>query len=75
MKINITVKPNAKVSEVIKIDENNFKIKVDAPPSDGKANERLIEILAKHFKVSKSSIHIIKGLKSKNKIVEIDLNQ
>ncbi len=72
MKINVSVKPNAKTSEVIKVDENNFKVKVDAPAVEGEANKRLIEILAEYFNVPKSSIRILKGFKSKNKIVIID---
>jgi uncharacterized protein (TIGR00251 family) len=73
MKLNVTVVPNAKNLEIIKIGENDYKIKVDAPASEGKANKRLIEILAEHFKVSKYSVSIMRGLKSKNKIVEINL--
>ena len=73
MKINVLVVPNSKDSGVTKVDETNYKIRVDAPALDGKANKRLIEILSDYFKVKKSSISIIKGLKSKNKIVEIDL--
>ncbi|OGI11649.1 hypothetical protein A3K64_00845 [Candidatus Micrarchaeota archaeon RBG_16_36_9] len=73
MKINVIVIPNAKDSEVIKIDETNYKVRVDAPALDGKANKRLIEILSEYFKVQKSLISIIKGLKGKNKIIEIDM--
>jgi len=73
MKINVSVKPNAKTSEVIKVDENNFKVKVDAPAVEGEANKRLIEILADYFDVPKSSIRILKGLKSRNKTVEINI--
>jgi len=72
MKLNITVISNAKTSEVIKIDENNYKVRVDAPASEGKANKRLIELLADYFNVSKSSIKILKGFKNKNKIVCIE---
>ena len=71
MKINVIVKPNSKKAEVEKIDEENYKIKVNAPASEGEANKRLIEILSEHFNVSKSSIRILKGFKNRNKIVEI----
>jgi hypothetical protein len=73
MKISINVIPNSKTSEVIKIDESNYKVRVDAPAAEGEANRRLIEILAEHFNVRKSSIKILKGLKNRNKIVEINL--
>ncbi len=73
MKLNVTVIPNAKNPEVTKISETEYKIRVDAPASEGRANKRLIEILSEQLKVSKSSISIIKGMKCKNKIVEVDL--
>ncbi|MHA1783578.1 MAG: DUF167 domain-containing protein [Candidatus Helarchaeota archaeon] len=37
----------------------------------GAANKELIKILAKHFNVSKSKVTIIKGIKSKDKLVKI----
>ena len=73
MKLNIIVIPNVKTSKVIKIGENNYKIRVDAPAIEGKANKRLIEILAEYFKVPKYSIKILKGFKNRNKTIEIDL--
>jgi uncharacterized protein (TIGR00251 family) len=72
MKLNIVVVPNSKTPEIIKINENNFKVRVNAPASSGEANKRLIEILADYFNVSKSSIKILKGFKNRNKIVCIE---
>lgn len=73
MRINVLVVPNSKVSEVIKTDENSYKIRVDAPAVEGKANKRLIEILSDYFKVKKSSVKILKGFKNRSKIIEIDI--
>ena len=70
MKIKIKVIPGAKKAEVIK-EKSFLKVKVNAPAQKGKANKRLTEILSKYFNVSKSDIKIIKGEKSKNKIIEI----
>ncbi len=70
MKIKIKVIPNAKKAEVIQ-EKNLLKVKVDAPAQKGKANKRLIEILAEHFNIPKSKIRIIKGQKSHEKIIEI----
>jgi uncharacterized protein (TIGR00251 family) len=72
MEITVSIVPNSKKPEIVKVSENNYKIRVDAPASKNKANKRLVELLSEYFKVSKSSISIIKGLKSRNKIVEID---
>jgi len=73
MLISVKVIPNSKKAEIEKIREDNFKVKVDEKAAKGKANMRLMEILAEHFKVSKSSIVILKGQKSRNKIIEIKL--
>jgi uncharacterized protein (TIGR00251 family) len=73
MKITVNTIPNSKKLEIIKISENSYKIKVDVPALKNKANKRLIEILSEYFKVSKSSISIIKGLKSRNKIIKINI--
>ena len=72
MKINVIAVPNSKYSEVIKIDEDSYKVRVNAPASEGEANKRLIEILSDYFNVSKSCVKILKGLKNRNKIVNID---
>lgn len=71
MKISIKVIPGASKDEIIKIDENNFKIKTTKPPEDGKANAAVIEILAKYFGVKKNQIEIISGQTSQRKIIEI----
>ena len=73
MNIIVFTIPNSKKPEIVKISENNYKVKVDAPALKNSANKRLIEILSEHFKVPRYSISIIKGLKSKNKIVCIDI--
>ena len=70
-KISLKFVPKAYKNEIIKITENNYKVRLTAAPIDGEANKKLIELLSKFFKVSKTSIQIKKGLKSKNKILEI----
>ena len=46
MKINVTVVPNARAYLIEKISDDTYKVRVDAPATDGKANTRLIELLA-----------------------------
>ena len=84
MKINVHITPNAKKSEVLgeehdlsrfdsarRVGGKTLKIKISAPPVEGKANKELVNILSKHFKVSKSKISVVSGHKSRNKIIEI----
>lgn len=70
-KIKVQVIANSSRAELIKIGENEFKARVDEVPEKGKANKRLIEILADYFKISKSKIEIVSGKTSNHKIVEM----
>ena len=70
MNISATVKPNSKTEEVT-VDCGRFLVKVKEPSREGKANNAVIRLLAEHFKIPQSSIKIVSGFKSKNKIIEI----
>lgn len=70
MQIQLKVIPGAK-KNIVKEENGSLKVYLTAPPVDGKANKALINVLAEHFKVRKSGIEIIKGLKSWNKTVNI----
>ena len=70
MKIGVRVIPNSKKNE-IKKEETWLKVCLTATAHEGKANKALIGMLAGFFQVSKSRIRILKGFKSKNKIVEV----
>ncbi len=68
--INARVIPNAKKNNVSE-EQGKFKVRVSAPAVDGKANKTLIKVLAEYFKIKKNDVRIIKGLKSREKVVEI----
>lgn len=72
MRISIKVKANSKKEEIEKLGENNFILRVIAPAKENKANIAVIELLSKFFRRPKSAITIIKGEKSKNKIINIE---
>jgi uncharacterized protein len=69
--LNLKVKTNAKSNSVEKIDDDNFLVYVTTSPQKGKANDKIIELLADHFDIAKSRIKIIRGLTSKQKTIEI----
>ncbi len=72
MKHTIAVKSNAKKNAVEQVADGSLRVFVKAPPLEGRANEAVIETLAAHFKVPKSRVTIVGGLKSKTKTVRID---
>ncbi|HBG60296.1 MAG: hypothetical protein A2Y03_02365 [Omnitrophica WOR_2 bacterium GWF2_38_59] len=70
MIIDIKVIPQAK-KNLIKQENDVFKVYLTAPAVDGKANKALIEVLSEHFGVKKSAILIKKGLKTRSKTLFI----
>ena len=70
MKLVVKVIPNAK-KERIEPKGEVLKIYLNAPALEGRANKRLIEVLADYFDTKKSNIAIIRGAKTREKIVEI----
>ena len=49
MKLKITVKPNARKNEVTRATDGTLVIRVTVPPIEGKANEKVIEVLAEYL--------------------------
>jgi len=71
MDFQVKVITRAKSNEIIEMSDDFLKVKITAAPDKGKANEKLIEILAKEFGVAKSQVEITSGLKSRHKQVRI----
>jgi len=65
------VTPNARRPSVTKLSESEFEVKVDAQALEGRANKRLVEILAEHFGIAKSKLVIVSGAKSRDKVLEV----
>jgi uncharacterized protein (TIGR00251 family) len=72
--LKIYLQPKASKNEIVGPYRDGIKVKVTAPPVEGKANEALIKFLAKEFKMSASSVEILKGHHSREKIVRIGGN-
>lgn len=70
--IHIKVEPRSSRSGVAGFYGEGLKVKLTSPPLEGKANKELVEVLAREFKISKKDIEIIRGEKSKNKIVRLN---
>ena len=71
MLIKVKVFPKSKKEELIIKDKDSFDIKIKEKPIEGKANEAVINKLASHFNISPKKFRIIKGSKTRNKIIEI----
>ena len=59
--LNVRVQPRASRDEIVGIQGNHVKVRITAPPVDGKANTHLIQFLAQEFGVPKTRITLIGG--------------
>lgn len=71
MRISITVKPNARHEKVELLPDGSYRVAVNAPPTEGKANDAVIAALAKFFRVPRSHVAILHGQSGRKKLVEI----
>jgi uncharacterized protein (TIGR00251 family) len=68
----VRVSTGARKSELVGyLDDGRFKIRVAAPPLDGKANAALIALFASALGVSRNQISILSGAGSRDKRLEI----
>jgi len=70
--LKIKVEPRSSRKGISGVVGDAIKIKVNAPPVGGAANEELIEVLSEEFGIKKTSIKILRGISSRNKVVEIE---
>jgi hypothetical protein len=70
--LEVKVRPNAARSEVTGCSGGALQVKIAAPPEKGKANRELIDFLSKALGVKKSSVLIVKGGVSRNKLISVE---
>ena len=69
--IKVRVQPRASRTEIIGEHAGAIKLRVAAPPVDGKANEECKRYLAKLLKVGATSVEIISGDSSRDKVIRV----
>ena len=71
MTLKIRVIPNAKKAEFAGHRDGELLLRLNAPPVDGKANKAAIEFISRYLSVSRSSVQLVGGERSRHKIFEI----
>lgn len=72
--LKVYLQPKSSKNEVVGPYREGIKVKITAPPIEGKANEALVRFLARELGVSPSSIEITRGQHSREKTVKISGN-
>lgn len=69
--LTLHVQPGAKRSEIVGLHGDALKIKLAAPPIEGRANEALLKFLADVFAVPLRNVELHQGGQSRHKVVAI----
>lgn len=70
--LTLHVQPGAKRTEVAGLHGDAMKIRLAAPPVDGKANAELVRFLADAFGVAARQVTLVRGETSRQKVVRIE---
>ena len=71
--LDISVVPGAKRTELIGLHDGALRIRLSAPPVDGKANEALVAWLAGELGVQRRCVELTRGMTSRRKQVRVDV--
>jgi uncharacterized protein (TIGR00251 family) len=69
--LTLHIQPGAKKTEVVGIHGDALKIRLAAPPVDGKANAALVAFVAEKLGLSKSAVSVKSGLSSRRKVLAL----
>lgn len=70
--LHCLLQPRASKNEIVGIQGERLKIRITAPPVDGKANQHLIGLISKWFGVPKGSVSIVRGDTGRQKTLAIE---
>jgi hypothetical protein len=71
VRLRVRVQPRASRSEIAGVHGDELRIRLQAPPVDGAANEALVRFLAEALGAPRSAVKIVSGLASRSKTVVI----
>lgn len=71
VRFGVRVQPRASRTELAGVQQGALKVRLQAPPVEGAANEALVEFLADVLDVPRRMIRIVSGDASRSKVVEV----
>jgi uncharacterized protein (TIGR00251 family) len=72
--IQVKVKPNSRTSTFEQSEEGVWLAQIKSPPVDGRANQDLIQHVAKDFRCAKSAVSIKSGASARTKLIRVQAN-
>ena len=72
VRVSVHVQPRATRSEIVGLHGTALKVRLQAPPVDGAANDALVTLLAERLGVARRAVRVVAGASSRAKTVEVD---
>lgn len=71
VRVHLFIQPKSSKNEIVGPHNGEIKIKITAPPIDGRANEGLVEFLSDFFDIPKRNVILVKGDTGRHKTVDL----
>ena len=71
-RLKLHVTPGARQEGIVGWQGQSLRLKVRARPEKGRANEAVIRLLASHLGLPLTSLSIVRGATSRDKLVKVD---
>jgi uncharacterized protein len=69
--LRIRVQPRASRNEVVGLHGDTVRVRLSAPPVDGRANDELIRLMAQQLDLPRSALRLVSGASSRSKTIMI----
>lgn len=69
--IRVRVRPRAARDEIVGWREDTLRLRVSAPPLDGRANDAVVEMIARTAGVARSAVSVVAGERGRDKLVRV----
>ncbi len=69
--LSLKIVPNGRKDEILELGEM-IRLRLKAPPVEGKANAHLVKLLAGWFHIPKNRVNLIRGEKSRDKSISVE---
>jgi hypothetical protein len=71
-RVRVRVQPRARRNEIVAWQDDALRVRVSAPPVDGAANAAVEALLARALRVAPSTVSVVRGERSRDKVVRVD---
>jgi uncharacterized protein (TIGR00251 family) len=71
-RVRLRVSPGARHSELVGRHGDGWKVRVTAPPEDGRANDAVLDLLAERLDLPRRSLSIVSGQTAREKVVRME---